>query len=172
MNKSHVRVIGIIIRYILHVPGQRIDQRAVIVSVSRMHDQSRRFIHNHQIRVFINDSKGNIFRNNFIFITGTVHHYRNDIQRFHFVATLHRFAISHNESVFGSLLNTVARSIDNTFEQIFVDSDHRLSLVYDHPKMFVKLGFVTDRFYIIQIILQFIRKFFLYHASPFLLFIY
>ena len=27
MNKSHVRVIGIIIRYILHVPGQRIDQR-------------------------------------------------------------------------------------------------------------------------------------------------
>jgi len=172
MNKSHVRVIGIVIRYILHVPSQRIDQRAVIVSVSRMHYQPCRFIHHHYVWIFINNSKGNIFRNNFVFITGAIHHHRYDIQRFHFVATLHRLAIGHNESAFGSLLNTVARSIDNTFEQIFVDPDHRLSLIYNHAEVFVKLEFVTDRFYIAQIILQFIRKFFLYHASPFLLFIY
>ena len=149
MNKSHVRVIGIVIRYILHVPGERIDERTVIVSVSRMHYQPCRFIHHHYVRIFINNSKGNIFRNNFVFITGAIHHHRYDIQRFHFVATLHRLAIGHNEPAFSSLLNTVARSIDNTFEQIFVDSDHRLSLIYNHAEVFVKLGFVADWFYIV-----------------------
>ena len=46
-------------RYILHVPSQRIDQRAVIVSVSRMHYQPCRFIHHHYVWIFINNSKGN-----------------------------------------------------------------------------------------------------------------
>ena len=167
MNKSHVRIIRIIIGIIFHMPGKRIDQSAMIIPMSRMHYQSGRLIHHHQIGIFINDSKGNIFRDNFIFVTRTVHHHRDNIQRLYFIATFHRLAVGHNESSFGSLLNTVARSIDNTFEQIFVDSDHRLPLIYHHPEVFVKLGLVTDRFYIIQIVLQFIRKFFLYHVSLF-----
>ena len=167
VDQADVRVIGIIFRNIFHVPCQRIDKRTVIVSVSRMYYQSRRLVHYHYIWIFVNDIKGDIFGNNLVLITRTVHHDGNDIERLNLVAALHRLTVSHDESIFGSLLNTVARSIDNTFEQIFVDSDHRLSLVYDHPKMFVKLGFVTDRFYIIQIILQFIRKFFLDHVNLF-----
>ncbi len=166
-----MRVVRVIIGIILHVPGKGIDQCTVVIPVSRMHYQSCRFVHNHQVRVFINDSKGDILRNNFIFIARTIHHHRDDVQRLHFIATFHRFAVSHNESVFGSFLDTVARSIDNTFEQIFVDSDHRLTFVYNHTEVFVKLGFVTDRFYIIQVIFQSVRKFFLYHVSLFLLFI-
>ena len=47
----------------------------------------------------------------------------NDIQRLHLIATLHRLAVSHNESVFGSLLNAVTRSVDNTFERRACSSD-------------------------------------------------
>ena len=116
MNKPDVRVISIIIRHIFHVPGQCIHQSAVIVSVSRMYYQPCRLIHNHYILIFIYDIKRNIFRNNFIFITRTIHYHSDDIQRLHLIATLHRLAVSHNESVFGSLLNAVTRSVDNTFE--------------------------------------------------------
>ena len=157
VDKSDVRVVRIIIGVIFHMPGKSIDQRAMIIPVSRMHHQSGRLVDDHQIGVFINDIKGNIFRNNFIFITRTVHHHRDDIQRLHFIAAFHRFTVSHNKSVLGSFLDTVARSIDNTFEQIFVDSDHRLPFIHNHAEVFIKLGFVTDRFYIIQIIFQFIR---------------
>ena len=167
VDKPDMRVIGIIFGNIFHVPCQCIHKRTVIVSMPRMYYQSRRLVHYHYILIFVNDIKGNIFGNNLVLVTGAVHHDGNDIERLYFIAALHRLTVGHDKSIFGSLLNTVARSINNTFEQIFVDSDHCLSFVYDHPEMFVKLRFITDRFYVIQIIFQFIRKFFLDHVSLF-----
>ena len=54
---------------------------------------------------------------------------RNHIQRFHFIAALHRFAIGHDKTVFSRFLYAIARSIDDAFKQIFIDPDHCLTIL-------------------------------------------
>ncbi|MPM92832.1 hypothetical protein SDC9_139968 [bioreactor metagenome] len=153
MHQSHPRVIGIVIGIILQVPGQSVDQRAVIITVPRMHDQSGRFIHHHQILILVHNVERNILGHHLIFVTRTVHHDRDYVQRLHLVATLHRLTVYHDESRLSCLLNAVARSIDNAVEQILVNPYERLPFVGHHPEMFVKLSLVANGFYLINIVI-------------------
>ena len=164
MYQSHMRVVSIIVRIIFQMPGDGIDQCTMIVSVSGVHNQPGRLVHHHQVFVFVDNIQGNVFRNNLIIVAGTIHHHRNHIQRFHLIATLHGLAVSHDKTVFSSLLYAIARSIDDAFKQIFIYPDHRLPFVHYHTEMLVELVLITYRFYIIQFVLfKFVRQFF-YHA--------
>ena len=102
------------------MPCYGVDQRTVVVSASRMHYQSGRFVDYHQIVVLIDYIQWNIFGNDIIIITWTVHHHRQHVARLYFITAFHRFAVRHDKTGVGSLLNTVARRVDKPFEQIFV----------------------------------------------------
>ena len=160
-----MRVIGVIVRIIFHMPRQSIHQCSMIVSMSRMHHQARRLIYYHQVFIFVNDIKRNIFGNYLILITRTIHHDRYHVKWLHLIAALYRFSVNHHKPVSSSFLNTVTRSINNTFKQILIDSHQSLPLVYYHPKVFIKLsiGFLANRFYIINISFNIVRQF-LYHT--------
>lgn len=58
VHQSHMRVIGIIIGIILHMPGYGVDKRTVIVAMTGVHHQTGRFVHYHQILVLIYYIKG------------------------------------------------------------------------------------------------------------------
>ena len=158
MHKPHMRVVGIIIGNIFHMPGDGIDKRAVIVPVSGVHHQPCRFVDNHQVLVFIHDIKGNIFGDNLIFIAGAVHHDRYHIQRLHFVAAFDRLVIGHYKSGIGSFLYTVTRGIGQTIKQIFVHTHHFLPFVHHHAEVFIKLRLITNGFYIVQYIILYVVR--------------
>ena len=170
--QTDMRVISIVIGIIFHVPGYGIDKRTMVVSMSGMYNESGWFIHYHQKLVFIDNIKRNIFGNNFIFIARTIHHHRDNIERFHFVAALHRLTVGHDKTTFRCFLNAVTRCIHNTFEQIFVHPHHRLAFINYHAKMLVQLSLrlLTDRFYIIYIIIPNVVGQFLNHIVSSLLY--
>ena len=158
VHKPHVRVIGIIIGNIFHVPGNGIDKRAMIVAMSGMHHQPGRFVNHHKELVFIDYIKGNVFGNNLVFIAGTIHHNRYHVQRFYLVTALDRFIICHYKPGIGSLLYTVTRSISQAVEQILVHTHHLLPFVHNNAEVLVKLRLITDRFYIVQYIVLYVVR--------------
>ena len=158
VHKPHMRVVGIIIGNIFHVPGNGIDKRAAVVPVSGVHHQPCRFIDYHQVLVLIHYIQGNIFGNNLVLIAGTVHHHRYHIQRLHLVTALHRFAVRHHKSGVGSFLYTVARGIGQAVEQILVHTHHLLPLIHYYAEVLVKLRLVTYRFYIVQYIILYVVR--------------
>ena len=109
--QSHGRVVRVIVRIVFQMPGDGIDQRAGIISASGMHHQSRRFVHHHQVFVFVHDVEGNVFRDDFIFIFRPVQENDDFIERFHFIAAFHRPAVYEDELLLGSPLQPVARRI-------------------------------------------------------------
>ena len=72
MYQSHSGIIWIIIRHILQMISQGIDQRTRIVSEAWMNNQAGRLIYNNQRVVFINNIKRNVFRLNQILIARTI----------------------------------------------------------------------------------------------------
>ena len=158
VHKPHMRVVGIVIGNIFHVPGDGIDERTVIIPVPGMYHQPRRLIDNHQVLVFIHYIQGNIFGDNLVFVTGTVHHHRYHVQRFHFVTALDRLIVRHHKSGIGGFLYTVTRSIGQTVEQIFVHTHHLLPFIHYHAEVLIKLRLITDRFYIVQYIIFYVVR--------------
>lgn len=136
--QSHLRIVRIVGGYVAQVPGDGIDQCPVVITASRMDYQSGGLVDNHQVFVFVYDIQRNVFGNDIVFVTGTVHHDRQYILRLYFVAAFYRFPVGHDKSCIRSLLDTVSRSVYNAFEQVFVNTDRRLSFVYHDAEMFVQ----------------------------------
>ena len=109
VHKSHTRVGHIVVWVILEVPCQGIHQSAAVVAVSRMHHQSRRFVHHQQEVVFVNNVEGNVLGYNLKIVAWTVHHHLYHIERLYAVVAFHRFAVDEYTACLGSLLHTVAR---------------------------------------------------------------
>ena len=99
---NHCRVVRVIVRIVLQMPGDGIDQRAGIISASGMHHQSRRFVHHHQVFVFVHDVEGNVFRDDFIVIFRPVQENDDFIERFHFIAAFHQPAVYENNLLLSS----------------------------------------------------------------------
>ena len=130
----------------------------------RMYDKTRRLVDYDYIVIFIRHVQGDIFGNNVIFIGRAVHRERNDIQRLHLITALHRLAIGQHKTCIGCLLNTVARGILDTVEQVFVYPHHLLAFVHHHAEMLVQLGCIAcGRLQVIQFVIQYLVLNHLYH---------
>ncbi len=81
MNQSEARVAYIVIRRVAEMPRKGVDQGAAVIAVTRVYDQSGRFVHHQEVIVFIHYVERDIFGNYFEFIAGPVHHHRNHIVR-------------------------------------------------------------------------------------------
>ena len=68
--------------------------------MSGVYHQSGRFVHYHEVFILVDYIKWDIFGNDFVFITRTIHHDGDDIHRFHLVAALDRFVVSHYKTGF------------------------------------------------------------------------
>ena len=79
MYQPHSGIIWIIIRHILQMISQGIDQCTRIVTEARMNNQAGRLIYNNQRLVFINNIKRNVFRLYQILIARTIEQKRYDI---------------------------------------------------------------------------------------------
>ena len=145
-----MRVIGIIIGIILHMPGYGVDKRTVIVAMTGVHHQTGRFVHYHQILVLIYYIKGDVFGDDFILIAWTVHHHSDYIHRLHLIAAFHSLAVRHHEACIGSLLDAIARGVRQAVEQILVHpASSPCPLVHHHTEVFIELRLVTHRLYVV-----------------------
>ncbi len=81
MDKPKSRIANIIIRIVAEMPCESIDKRTRIVSVTGMHHKSGRFVDDEQRIILIHDVKRDILRDDFKFITRTVHHYLYRVKR-------------------------------------------------------------------------------------------
>ena len=109
--QPYSRVVRVIVRIVFQMPGDGIDQRAGIIPAAGMYHQSRRFVHHHQVFVFIHDVEGNVFRDDFIFIFRPIQENDDFIERFHLIAAFHRPSVYEDEFLLGSPLQPVARRI-------------------------------------------------------------
>ena len=137
VNQSHLRVVWIVGRYVTQMPGNGIHQRAMIISAPRMYYQSCGLVDDHQIIILVNNVQRNIFGNNIVVVAWTVHHDGQHVERLYLVAAFYRLAVCHDKPCVGRRLNTVARSVDDAFEQILVDAHRCLSFIYYYTEMFV-----------------------------------
>ena len=100
VHQTDMRVVGIVIGMIFHVPGYGVHQSSVVVTVPRMHNKSGRFIHYHEVFILINNIEWDVFGNDLIFIAWTVHHNGNDVHRLYLVAAFDRLVVSHYKTCF------------------------------------------------------------------------
>src|SRR5574344_2545705 len=108
MYQTHMWVVGIVVFIIFHVPSQCVDKCSVVIAMSRMNYHTSWLVHYHQRIVFVDNIERNIFGEDFVFVTRTIHHDGNNIEWLNFVAALHRFPSYLNTMGIGCSLNSVA----------------------------------------------------------------
>ena len=102
-----------------------------------MHDKPGRLFTTSTSSSSYTNIQRNIFRDNVIIITWTVEHHSQHIQRLYLIIALHGLAIGHHIALVRSLLNTIARRINQSFKQVFVNPHWRLPLVHHDTEMFI-----------------------------------
>ena len=126
-------------RQVFEVVGQRVDQRARIVAVTRVYDHSGGFVDDDQVVVLVADVERNVFGNDFDFANRVGHHDRNPVERFDFVTRFYWRAVDEDGSGVGSRLDAVARSAFHAVGKELVDAQQGLPLVDREAEMLVHL---------------------------------
>ena len=146
VHQSHLRVVGVVCRQVAQVPGNGIDQRAVIVAAPWVHHHARRLVDHHQFIVFIHDVERDIFGVYAIVVVRTVEHQRDHIPRPHLVAALHRTVVHMHKARIRCTLNTVATGVLQFFHQKLVDAQRHQPLVGHKAQMLVQLLLLIIQF--------------------------
>ena len=139
VHQSYLRIIDVILRHILQVPGNGIQHRTVPIAKPWMHHHTRRFVDDHQVTILIHNVQWDILRRDFVLIMRAIQHHLNHIVRFHLIGTLHRLAVRHDETGICRLLNTVTAGTGQLCEQELIDTKQLLSLVSYDTMMFIQL---------------------------------
>ena len=121
------------------MPRHGIDECAVEIAGTRMHDHSGRLVDDHQRVVFIDDVERNVLGLDGGIVARTVEHQRDDVARTNLVIAFHRSIVDMDEARIGSLLDAVARRMLHLFLHIFVDAQRSLSRIDYEAEMLVKL---------------------------------
>ena len=90
------------------MPRKRIDESAVVVAMTGVHDKSGLLVDNEYIIVFIYNINRDILRNDLTFITRPVHNNLNNVKRLDAVVTLNGLSVDKYTSGVCGLLDTVA----------------------------------------------------------------
>ena len=130
VHQTHARVGHIIVGVIFEMPCESVDQRAVVVAVARVHTHAGRLVHHKQFGVFVNDVQRDVLRHDFVLIARAVHHHADDVTRMHAVVRFHGGAVHADALRLGGVLNAVARRSLDALDQIFVDAQQHLTLLY------------------------------------------
>ena len=137
MYKPHARVRGIVSRDVAEMPCQGIDQCAVVIAVSRMHNHACRLIDDKHSIILVHDIQRNILCHNLESVTRTIHDYLYNIQRFDAVIGLNGASIDPYTPGIGSHLYTIARGMLHAQHQKFVYAYQLLTLVSYKTEMLI-----------------------------------
>ena len=123
---------------LLKMINQPIHQCTRPVAMCWMNYHSGRFIDYQQIRIFVDDVQGNVFRN-YLGIPWFLWKHDSDlIQWLNLVICFGRLAIDKHKAIVYGLLHFITGCESHFLGEEFVNTDRRLSFVYLDMVMFVK----------------------------------
>lgn len=147
-------------RSVFKVPRQRVDERAAVVAVAGVYDESGRLVYYQQIVVFVWYVERYVFRNDFHLPFWVGHDYGDAVERLYLVARLDRYAVHEYVAAVGCGLHPAARTVFQPDGQVFVYAQHGLSAVYGHGEVFVQVVLLLFLFF--QLFRQFVYTVFIH----------
>ena len=130
VHQSHAWVGNVIVWVVLEMPGEGIDQCAVVVAMARMHAHSCGLVHHQQVVVLIDDVQRDVLGDNLILVARTVHHHRDLIARMHAVVALDGAAVHADALCLGGVLDSVARRSLDALHQVLVYAQQHMSWLH------------------------------------------
>ena len=103
-----------------------------------MYTHARRLVHYDHIIILIQYVERNILRDNLQLALRIWHHQSDTIQRFYLIAGFGHHSIDQYISIVGSHLDTVTRAMLHTINQILIQTQHLLPLIYCDGEMLKK----------------------------------
>ena len=139
-------------RQILQVVGERIDQRAAIISAAGVDNHSRLLIYDYQVVILIHHIERDVLGDDLHLALGVGHNQRDAIHRLHLVARLGRNAIYEDVAAVGSRLYAVARAVFHTIDQILIQAQHLLSAIDRDGEVLEHLVGTLAKLYVFNIL--------------------
>ncbi len=146
MHESQTRVVHVIIGGVAEVPCEGVDECAVVIAVSGVHDKSGRLVYHKHVSVFINNVERYILGDDLEFISWTVHYDLHHIERLHPIVTLYGFSVYKNAACLGGLLHAVARRFLKPGDKKFVYPEQFLTFI-GHKAEMLKVFYSADFHY-------------------------
>ena len=139
-------------RQILQVVGERIDQRAAIISAAGVDNHSRLLIYDYQVVILIHHIERDVLGDDLHLALGVGHNQRDAIHRLYLVARLGRNAIYEDVAAVGSRLYAVARAVLHTIDQILIQAQHLLSAIDRDGEVLEHLVGTLAKLYVFNIL--------------------
>ena len=140
-------------RQILQVVGERIDQRAAIISAAGVDNHSRLLIYDYQVVILIHHIERDVLGDDLHLALGVGHNERDVIHRLYLVARLCRHAIHQNVAAVGSRLYAVARAVFHTIDQILIQAQHLLSAIDRDGEVLEHLVGTLAKLYVLNLLI-------------------
>ena len=149
VDESHGGVVRVVVRIVALVEGNGIDERSRVVPASRMHDQSGRFVDDHELVVFKDHVEGDVLGEDGVLIAWAVKEEGDDVARFHPIVALHRFPVGVDETCLCRLLNAVAGGVSEMVDEELVDSQQLLPFVCHETEMLIEPVALLFQFFLV-----------------------
>lgn len=129
VDKSDLRVVEVVLRLILQVPCQCIEQRAVPVAVTGMHDKSSLFVDDDDGIVLVYYVEWDFFGQYGIVVMRTVEHHAYYVKWLDLVTALDRTVVAEYETGIGCPLYAVSAYVRQVFDDEEIDTHEFLTAV-------------------------------------------
>ena len=125
-------------RIILQVECERIDKRAVVVSMSWVYTHTCLLIYNNHIVILIDNINRNILRCKQAVVLRILHLQHNLIKRLNLIRRLLRTVVHKDISLINSRLHTISRAVFDMRCKILIQTHHRLTLIYRNREVLIE----------------------------------
>ena len=121
------------------MPCNGVDQCSMEIPHTWVYYQSRWFVDDHQLVVFVDHIERNILGLDGGIVVRAVEHQSNDISRTNLIITLDGFAVDMNKTRISRFLNAVTGGMLHMLRHVFVDTHRLLTAIHLHAQMLVEL---------------------------------
>ena len=138
MHEAQAWILGVVVRVVLEVIGQGVDQRPRIVAMPGMDDEASRLIDHQEVFVLVDDIQGDILGDDLQLAARTAELEGDDLEGLDAVVGLDGSIPDEDIATLQRLLNTAAGGVGHARGEELVDTQQLLPLVGDDTEVLVE----------------------------------